>query len=172
MHSDSKTQIDPVHLEKLKSKARENGLSVNEFLTSIVKSYFEWDEMVSNRGFVPVQEETLQAFLNYTPEDDIKRLAMQAADRFTDRLLQVKDKVGLDDFLAVMRIRLALSGFSYSESADSRGVRLTINHGIGYRWSVYFANNTERVVQNLGHAAKITTVLDDSWTIHIKKYGV
>jgi hypothetical protein len=161
-----------MHLEKLREKAEESGLAIDELLTLILKSYFEWDKIVSDLGFILVQEETLQAFLNYIPETDIKRLATQAADRFTDRLLVVDDKIDLDYFLLTIKIRLEKSGFSYNESKSvDHGMQLKINHGLGYKWSIYFANNTARIVTNLGHAAK-TTILEDSWTISIRKYDL
>ncbi len=154
---------DVAELQKLADQSR---LSTGALLSQILKSHLEWECMATKVGIIPVQKETMREFFDSVSDEELKKIAVRAADKFMDKLLLITGKSSLDSFLRITGIRLEKSGTTFRIFDADGSVQLVVQHGMGHRWSVFFSTYHERIVNNLGHPAKIE-LMDDSWIMRI-----
>lgn len=160
-------RLDATDVEKLQKEAEKNGISTNALLSVILKSYFEWDEMATQVGYIPMHKYSVMALLDYIQDSDLKQVAANSADKFIDKLPIMAAKSDLDSYLTLTKIRLQKSGFAFREFTEEDGsTSLMVVHGMGHKWSVFFASRVERIVSRLGYKPEID-IKDDSWIIRI-----
>lgn len=159
-------RADPKDVEELQKLAKQSRLSTSALLSQILKTHLEWEYIAPKIGLIPVQKETVVEFFDSMADEDLKKMAVRAADRFMDKLLMMAEKSTLDSFLRITRVRLERSGFIFRVFDADGSVQLVIQHGMGHKWSVFFSTYHEKIVNNLKYPAKIQ-VMDDSWIMWI-----
>lgn len=159
---------DPNDVEELEKLADQRQINKGALLSQILKSYLEWDHIAPKIGMIPIQRETVIELLNFVEDDDLKKIAAHAADKFMGKMLIMTEENKLDSFLNLTRIRIEKSGFAFSESAENGEMELVIQHRMGHKWSVFFSAFHERIISNMGHAAK-TKVMDNYDTSDLKR---
>jgi hypothetical protein len=159
-------RADSRDVDELKKLAEQGRISTNALMSQILKSYLEWEHIASRVGMVPVQKETVGELINSKPDEELKKIAVRAADKFMDKLLVITGKSSLDAYLRVTGIRLEKSGFTFRIFDADGSVQLIVQHGMARCWSVFFSAYHERVVNNLGYQTRIE-IMDDSWIMWI-----
>jgi hypothetical protein len=160
-------RIDSGVADELRSMAEQGRLSMSALISQVLKSYVEWDYLSVKAGMIPLQKETVQELVNSKPDAELEKLAARAADGFMDRMLVMTGKNDLESFLNISKIRIAKSGFVFSESIYDNWLQLVVHHGMGHGWSVFFSKYHDRILQKLGYRTEVE-VKDDLWVVRIE----
>jgi hypothetical protein len=150
-------RIDSKELNLLRIIAADEGISVNQLVSQTLKAYLEWESVATKAGMSVIQKEILKGFISSVPDDELKRIATSTADSFADALLLMTGNTDLDSLLHVVRNLFKRSGFTIRAFEDPDGKKLVIQHDLGSKWSVFFKTYIERLINNSGHPAKIST---------------
>lgn len=160
-------RTDSTVIEELQKSAKEKGINTSALLSHIAKSYIEWDNVAPTLGIIPVQKEMMNNLFGAIPDDQLKNIAIIAADKFRDDLTMITSKKGFEAFLKVSIMILERTGFRVNRFANEADeIKLIIQHGMGRKWSLFFATYYERTINNAGRSAK-SVIREDMWTITI-----
>lgn len=155
-------RINTDDLEQLKALASNDQVSLNTLVSQILRSYLEWDRSEAKAGnAIIMQKRILKAIFDFMPENELEKIAVEAADNSKDELLIMAGNVDLDTTLAIIARRAKRSGFILRDFSDAsrdhvdKKIRFVIQHDMGRKWSVFFKAYNERLINNTGHATKI-----------------
>lgn len=150
-------RIGKSELEQLRHIAENSEISLNTLENQLVKSFLECEHPFARAGFISLQKDTVEEFLARISDEELKNIAIKAADRFMDKLFLIMGKTDLHSFLRVTKAELKRSGIAYREISDSdKGhFQFVIVHNMGSKWSTFFGMYNERIINNLGYGAKI-----------------
>jgi hypothetical protein len=165
----SSFRINSKNLDKLKTQAKSNGVSLNTLVNEIFASYLQWDMTATKAGWVVVLSEVLKSFMNELDDKILYNIAIRTADSTKDVRLMMTGDDTVDGFLSILRNRLRKSGISYTESSENKMIKFIIHHNMGKKWSYFYKTQHERMLQNLGQSAKLEFT-DNSLIIHIKQH--
>jgi hypothetical protein len=160
-------RVDSKDMNALRKLARDDHISVSALVSQVLKSYIEWDHISVKIGMIPMQKESIKELLDSAPDDVLEKIVVHAANKFMGELLLMTGKSTLDSFLRITRIRLEKSGFYMSESMQDGKLQLTIQHGMGRKWSVFFSKYHDNIIRQLGYDTE-AEVKDDLWVIRIE----
>jgi len=164
----SSFRINSKNLDKLKTQAKSNGVSLNTLVNEIFANYLHWDMTATKAGWVVVLSEVLKSFLDEIDDKVLYKIAIRTADSTRDVRLMMTGDDTLDGFLSILRNRLRKSGISYTESSDNKMLKFIIHHNMGKKWSYFYKIQHERMLQNLGQSAELEFT-DNSLIIHIRQ---
>ena len=164
----SSFRINSKNLDKLKTQAKSNGVSLNTLVNEIFANYLQWDMTATKAGWVVVLSEVLKSFLDEIDDKVLYKIAIRTADSTRDVRLMMTGDDTLDGFLSILRNRLRKSGISYTESSDNKMLKFIIHHNMGKKWSYFYKIQHERMLQNLGQSAELEFT-DNSLIIHIRQ---
>ncbi len=164
-------RINDESIDKLRKLAEEEGMSLNTLVNRILESYLEWEFIAPRVGFAPMQKSVLKALFDRVPEDQLKEIAIEAADSFEDELLLMHGKVDLEAVLSLTKNRVRRSGFTLREfesNVENGTMKLVMQHDVGHNWGIFSKTYIERLINNVGFPVKIEST-DNSLTIDILK---
>lgn len=164
----SSFRINSKNLEKLKTQAKKNGVSLNTLVNEIFIDYLQWDMTATKAGWVVVLSEVLKGLMNELDDKILYNIAIRTADSTKDVRLMMTGNDTVDGFLSILRNRLRKSGIDYTESSEKKMLKFIIHHNMGKKWSYFYKIQHERMLQNLGQSAELKFT-DNSLIIHIKQ---
>jgi hypothetical protein len=162
-------RIDDNDVESLRKLAAEERISLNTLVNQILSSYLEWEFIAAKAGFAPMQKSVLKDLFDKLSEEDLKEIAIRAADSLQDLLLMMCGKVDLDAVILLTKNRVKRSGFTLREFDGEEGTsskKLVMQHDVGHNWSVFSRVYIERLINNVGYPTKIEST-DNSLIIEI-----
>jgi hypothetical protein len=135
---------------------------------NIINSYLEFEFIAPRVGFTPMQKSVLKDLFDAVSEEKIKEIAIKAADDLKKSLLMIYGKVDLDAVLALNASRVRRSGFTLREFDNGQGgKKILMQHDVGHNWSLFSKTYIERLINDVGYAAKIGLMTDNSLSIEI-----
>jgi hypothetical protein len=164
----SSFRINNVNLDKLKTQAKNNGVSLNTLVNEIFSDFLQWDITATKAGWVVVLSEVLKCFMNELDDETLYNIAIRTADSTKDVRLMMTGDDTIDGFLSILRNRLRKSGIIYVESSESKMIKFVIHHNMGKKWSYFYKIQHERMLQSLGQSAELEFT-DNSLIIRIKQ---
>jgi hypothetical protein len=165
----SSFRINSKNLDKLKTQAKSNGVSLNTLVNEIFANYLHWDMTATKAGWVVVLSEVLKSLMNELDDKILYNIAIRTADSTKDVRLMMTGDDTVDGFLSILRNRLRKSGISYTESSENEMIKFIIHHNMGKKWSYFYKIQHERMLQNLRQSAELEFT-DNSLIIHIKQH--
>jgi hypothetical protein len=142
-------------VDTLKHDADNKKISLNTLANQIFSNYVDWDMTAANAGWVVIQRDTIKGIFNAIDDKTLQDIALPAADALVDALLLMTGQHTLEAFYHILKYRIAKSNFFLTELREKGNVRkLVIQHDLGSKWSLFFKTYYERVLNNLGYAAK------------------
>lgn len=163
----SSFRISSKTLDKLKSQAESERVSLNTLLNDIFADYLQWDRTATKAGWVVVMSEVLKDLMNELDEKTLRKIAIRTADSTKDVRLMMTGGDTINGFFLILRNRLRKSGISYLESDEKGMTKFIIHHNMGKKWSYFYKIQHERMLQNLGQQAKLEFT-DNSLFIYVK----
>lgn len=162
-------RIDDGNVESLRKLAEDERITLNTLVNQILTSYLEWEFIAAKAGFAPMQKSVLKDLFDKLSDEDLKEIAIRAADSLKDTLLVMCGKVDLDAVISLTKNRIKRSGFVLREfdgEESPRNRKLVMQHDVGHNWSVFSRTYIERLINNVGYPTKIEST-DNSLTIEI-----
>ncbi len=134
-------RIDPKVMQTIKNRSKIENVSVNQFTNNLLRISTEWNIHASGAGWVPMPKQLLLALIDKFTEDELLELACKKGKEIAqDILLFIDGKYDVDSWINFLRIRASVAGFRYSEQIENNTIKCIIYHGMGKKWSTWFAN--------------------------------
>lgn len=142
-------RLESAALEKLRSKAKEERLSLNTLVNQIIVGYTEWDLTAVSAGWMVMPKHVMKKLFARLTEKDVERLAKDTFSEVKDVVLFMTNKNDLEGFFSVLRARSKKSGFQVKEMTDNNKTTFIIQHDLGVKWSLFSKTFYEEIIHNL-----------------------
>lgn len=154
-------------LEKL---AREEGESVNVLANRALRKLVEWDFQAGKMGLEAFPRDMVVRFLEPYTEEQAKELGRwSGGENFMPVMLYVFGDATLESVLKTIDAMDRYMGRFTSEHSVHEGKHnLTLRHGMGRKWSAFYAGGAEEVFGKALGMDVVATVTDDACFIEFK----
>ena len=133
-------RIDKKLDDALDKDAKEQDISENALISSILVKYIDWDRYSQKFGFVSLPSEALKAIIEATEPDKLRKAVEEyAASVPKDIVLFRYKKLDLESCLLLLSILSRYgSMFKYElQIEQQRNYTITIHHKFGEKWSYW-----------------------------------
>lgn len=142
-------RLESASLEKLKSKAKEERISLNTFVNQIIVGYAEWDLTAVSAGWMVMPKFIMKKLFAKLTEKEVEQLAKETFSEVKDIAIFMTNKYNLEAFFSVLRVRSKKSGFQVKEMTDNSKTTFIIQHDLGAKWSLFSKIFYEGVLHSL-----------------------
>lgn len=161
-------RLESKMLQKLKSKAKEEQISLNTLVHQILTNYAEWDISAVSAGWMVMPKLEVRGMLEKLSESDLEKIAKETAEYTKDIRLFMKDMNDFEGFLTIVKSRSKKSNFAYKESRNDGSIRVTIKHDLGMKWSLRTKKLYENILYDLEKEATIE-ITPNTLVLNIKE---
>lgn len=138
-------------LEKLKSVAKEEKLSLNTYVNQIFDSHVSWDVHASEVGWVVMLKTALREIIKKSDKETITKIAKNVAVSGSKEIaLSMRGKYGITEWISILKDRARSSGFFIKEYHEGAKTKLVMHHDMGENWSLFFSVYYESIFLDLG----------------------
>jgi len=142
--------IDSKIMEIIKNRSKMENVSVNHYVNHLLRFSALWNVHAPSAGWIPMPKQILLALIDKFTEDELLELANKKGKEIAqDILLFIDGRYDVDSWINFIKIRAAAAGFSYSEQIENNTTKCIIYHGMGKKWSAWFANFYKTVFDDL-----------------------
>ncbi|MBI5698677.1 MAG: hypothetical protein HZC29_09435 [Thaumarchaeota archaeon] len=142
-------RLESASLEKLKSKAKDERISLNTLVNQIIVGYAEWDLTATSAGWMVMPKFIMKKLFARLTEKEVEQLAKETFSEVKDIVIFMTNKIDLDGFLSVLRVRSKKSGFQVKEIVENNKITFIIQHDLGIKWSLFSRTFYEGVLHSL-----------------------
>lgn len=148
-------RIDSKIMQIIKDRSKMENVSVNQYVNHLLRGSTEWNIHALTAGWVPMPKQLLLTLIDKFTEDELSQLACKKGKEIAqDILLFIDGKYDVESWINFIKIRAGAAGFRYSEQLENNTTKCIIYHGMGKKWSAWFANFYKTVFDDLKkHAA-------------------
>ena len=144
-------RFDGEILEGLRKEAEQKRVSLNTLASQIFKTHSEFTGTAAKAGMVSFPKNLLIRMMNKLSDEEVKQLSQEIAkNEMRDTLLMMKQKYSTDAFVDLIESWIRVSGFPFSHNQSDNTHSFIIQHDMGKRWSIYFAELFKFVFSDLG----------------------
>jgi hypothetical protein len=157
-------------ISTLQAEAKRRELSVNALVSAIILRFLGWDRFADQFRFVSLTSDLLLAMLSGVSDEEIARTADTTGTRRAEEFMKLwpEGSSPLDGFVAYLNNRCRYAGYG-NLSYEVKGERrvLTIEHGLGIKWSIFLQHVIENILRKLGIASRFQ-ISENTVTVHFK----
>ena len=133
----------------LETISKERGLSVNSFVSMLLKKYVEWDKYADRFGYISLTRESLRRILNAT---DVNKLIESAQDYGStvpkEFLMFWFKELNIDSVLTALSLRCKYTNIAeYELKVDGKNYIIILHHDLGIRWSEFFGYTLQQEIK-------------------------
>ncbi|MGI0047150.1 MAG: hypothetical protein ACREBB_08190 [Nitrosotalea sp.] len=144
-------RIDKGVLDKIKSHASFERITLNALVNQLLAHAVDWDIAASKSGWVPVPKALLMSWFDKLDDKTIQSIAEEKGKLVSkDMLFAMKGKSGVWEWISVIRGRAKAAGFSFTQIDDKNEIKFIMRHGMGIKWSKHFKAFYETAFKELG----------------------
>ncbi|MDE1727011.1 MAG: hypothetical protein KGH89_07055 [Thaumarchaeota archaeon] len=144
-------RIDKTVLDKIKSHAAFERITLNALVNQLLAHAVDWDIVASKSGWVPVSKVLLMAWFDKLDEKTIQSIAEEKGRVVSkDMLFAMKGKYDVWEWISVLRGRAKAAGFSFTQLEDKNEVKFIMRHDMGIKWSKHFRDFYQSAFKELG----------------------
>ncbi len=148
-------RIDKGILDKIKSHATFERITLNALVNQLLAHAVEWDLVASKSGWVPVPKALLVAWFDKLDEKTIQSIAEEKGRLVSrDMLYTMKGKSDVWQWISILRGRAKAAGFSFTQLDEKNELKFIMRHDMGIKWSKHFKSFYESAFKELGCAVK------------------
>jgi hypothetical protein len=138
-------------LEQLRNEANQKRVSLNTLASQIFKTHTEFSGAAAKAGMVSFPKNLLIQLMNRLSEEEVKHLSEEIAKNdMKDMLLMIKRQYSAEAFIDLIESWIRACGFPFTHDQSDNTHYFIIQHDMGKRWSVYFAELFKFVFYDLG----------------------
>jgi hypothetical protein len=132
----------------LETISKERGLSVNSFISILLKKYVEWDKYADRFGYVTLTRESLRRILNATDDNKLKESAQDYGSTIPKEFLMFWFKeFNIDSVLTALSLRCKYANIAeYEIKIDGSNYIIILHHDPGIRWSEFFGYTLQQEI--------------------------
>ncbi len=148
-------RIDKNVLDKIKSHATFERITLNALVNQLLAHAVDWDLVASKSGWVPVPKPLLISWFDKLDEKEIQSIAEEKGKIVSrDMLYTMKGRYSVWEWIEILRGRAKAAGFSFTQLEDKNDVKFIMRHDMGIKWSKHFKSFYESAFKELGCAVK------------------
>ncbi len=161
-------RIDSQVLDKLRTLSEQERISLNTLVNQILSHYIEWGINSVKAGWVPMPKEALIELIDHLDDKVIPDIACKLAKKAAkDNLLIMRNKYNLEEFIAFLKTRARVSGFTLSITRENDQLTCIMQHNMGMKWSLFFKSVYQCVLNDLGHPVTFD-ICENTLVLNIK----
>jgi hypothetical protein len=164
-------RIDSNVMNKIYSKAEQEGITLNTLINQILKRYVEWDMYEGKAGMVPINKLVLKKLFQGLSEEEVINMSRDIAKIAvynTALFMKGKGKLDGDSFVSWFLSRMKTCS-EIMENKENGTSTYTIKHDIGMNWSLYHKTILESIfMENLQKPVQ-TSMTDSTLTFTFEK---
>ena len=161
-------RLESKALNKLKTKAKEERVSLNTLVNQIITGYAEWDLTAISAGWMVVPRPVMKKVFGNLSEDQVRNIGKETFAEIKDIVLFMTNKNDLGGFFSVLRLRAKKSGFQIKELENDAETTFIIQHDLGMNWSVFSKTFYENWLHSIGKNVEFE-LTDNTLVINVKK---
>ena len=133
----------------LETISKERGLSVNSFVSILLKKYVEWDKYADRFGYITLTRESLRRILNATDDNKLIESAQDYGSTVPKEFLMFWFKeLNIDSVLPALSLRCKYANVAeYELKIDGRNYIIILHHDLGIRWSEFFGYTLQQEIK-------------------------
>ncbi len=144
-------RIDAQVLEKMKSHAASEKITLNSLVNQLLEHAVEWDILAAKAGWVPVPKTLLVSWFDKMDEKSILSVSEEKGKNVSrDMLYAMKGKYDVWEWMSVLKRRAKAAGFRFTEIDDKNEIKFIMKHDMGMKWSKHFKTFYETAFRELG----------------------
>lgn len=144
-------RIDAQVLEKMKSHAASEKITLNSLVNQLLEHAVEWDILAAKAGWVPVPKTLLVSWFDKMDEKSILSVSEEKGKNVSrDMLYAMKGKYDVWEWMSVLKRRAKAAGFRITEIDDKNEIKFIMKHDMGMKWSKHFKTFYETAFRELG----------------------
>ena len=136
----------------LRSQASIRGLSLNSYVTRILRRALELNPVSDQFELVQLEKHALNEFMQHVDDNDLMKIAHEVGSPYLKELgYALYGRGNLENLIRVVEFietHMHMRPFSYT--GDDNGYRFTIRHGLSRKWSIYSAEAIKNYVEDIG----------------------
>jgi hypothetical protein len=138
-------------LDGLRKEAEQKRVSLNTLAGQIFKTHSEFTGSAAKAGMVSFPKNLLIRLMGKLSDDEVRQLSLEIAkNEMKDMLLMMKQSYSTESFVDLIESWIRVSGFPFTHNQSDNTHSFIIQHDMGKRWSIYFAELFKFVFDDLG----------------------
>jgi predicted CopG family antitoxin len=165
-------RIDEDVQEMLEKLAETESISVNALVNKALRKHVVWEAPLEKFDAMDIPLQVLVRIIGYLSDENAKELARTAGTTAAREFMQLMfEAVNLDMVLKYFELQgQQLKSFYFDHRQDSGHHKLTIRHGMGPKWSIYYEELTRSLLKELGAELDVERS-DNQVTAHFNGSG-
>lgn len=128
------------------------GISLNTLISQILVRHVEWDRFAEDVGFASVTKPFLRAILEQVDDKTLTTIAVSACrGAMKDAMIYMTGKLNFEGFVHTIDRWLQAAHVPYRHIQKNGDHSYIIQHGLSFKWSVYFATVVNSVLNEIGY---------------------
>ena len=135
--------------DALEAISKERGLSVNSFVSMLLKKYVEWDKYAERFGYITLTRESLRRILQATDGSKLIDSAQDYGSTVPKEFLMFWFKeLNIDSVLNALSLRCKYANVAeYELKVDGKNYIIILHHDLGIRWSEFFGYTLQEEIK-------------------------
>ena len=154
---------------KLENMSRKNQVNLNLLINQILTKNVQWDEHITNMGWLQFNPSTVKEIFNYLDEDEIANLAKATKTDVINGIKFIYGDTNLQHSIEFIDSWLRATNIPFRHTEDTKSHKFIIRHNIGKNWSSFAIKITEEFMEEIGHNVKDLYADVDSYSFAIVK---
>lgn len=168
MVSESITFRIPIELlESLRIEAQEDNVSLNTLVNQVIIGHEKWHKYSKKAGFITIPKDFQKLLMAKLTNDEIIQITQQKAKYCKDVVSMLRSNYSVDSFLDVIEMWFKISNFSYRKDMNENKLRLTVQHNMGEKWSMFLSSLIQINLERLIDEKLIIEMTDETVIIEI-----
>ena len=133
----------------LETVSKERGVSVNSFVSMLIKKYIEWDKYADRFGYVTLTRESLRHILDAADDNKLIESAQDYGSSVPKEFLMFWFKeLNIDSVLTALLLRCKYANVAqYELKIDGSNYMIILHHDLGKRWSEFFGYTLQQEIK-------------------------
>lgn len=154
-------------LELLRNEAQEDNISLNTLVNQVIIGHEKWHKYSKKAGFITIPKDFQKLLMSKVTNDEIIQITQQKSKYCKDVVSMLRTSYSLDSFLDVMETWFKISNFPYRKDMSENKLRLTVQHNMGEKWSVFLSSLIQINLEKLIDEKSIIEMTDETIIIEI-----
>ena len=135
----------------LETISKEKGLSVNSFVSMLLRKYVEWDKYADRFGYITLTRESLRRILHATDDSKLIESAQDYGSTVPKEFLMFWFKeLNIDSVLNALSLRCKYANVAeYELKTDGRNYMIILHHDLGLKWSEFFGYTLQQEIKTI-----------------------
>ena len=145
-------RIDSKLSSKLHEKCEEQKISLNTLINHILEKQVNWNDLVSEMGWITIFRSTFRELLDSASKDTIQKIASSTGNtELKNSLNYFYGHVNLDSILDLFKKRFQSMNVQFRILSSDDKIKIIIQHDLGKNWPYLIVTQMNTVLNDVGY---------------------